>query len=91
MAELYIFSIGIILGCTLSYVFFKSGIKSNMDTVRLTYDINTVSEPLEPEEEKNMPDIDTSMDWDNYPYTNEYNDKDGVIIGYIDPENEEKN
>ena len=62
-----------------------------MEAMQLTYDINTVAEPLEPEQDKNMPDIDTSMDWDNYPYTNEYNDKDGTIIGFIDPDNDDKN
>ena len=91
MSELFIFSFGIILGCILSYVFFKSGIKSNMDAMKLTYDINTVAEPLEPEQDKNMPDMDTSMDWDNYPYTNEYNDKDSTIIGFIDPDTDDKN
>ena len=34
-----------------------------------------------------------NYDWNDYPYTNEYNDQDGQreIIGHIDPETDEKN
>ena len=96
MNEIIIFSVGIVLGNVISYIFFKVGIKSNIDAIN--YLGNTsYSEPIIPSKSDDYkPDTDTSLDWDGYPYTNEYNDADNTassleVIGYIDPETDDKN
>ena len=98
MTEVFIFSLGIIIGCSVSYIFFKTGINSNLETVKFL----TESEPTEDKKsslnDEYNPENDTSvqdssLDWDSYPYTNEYNDQESQhqVIGYIDPETDEKN
>tara|TARA_R100000773_G_C4217750_1_gene116242 strand:- start:1159 stop:1455 length:297 start_codon:yes stop_codon:yes gene_type:complete len=98
MTEIFIFSLGISIGCSVSYIFFKIGIKSNLDA----YNHFAIHEPAEDKKASKNDDYDpqmdtdlneTSMDWDSYPYTNEYNDQDSEhqIIGYIDPDTDEPN
>ena len=101
MVDVFIFSVGLVLGCTISYLFTKSGINIisehliNEDEV-IVKEVNKVSKKGDIE-----PETDTSLDWDSYPYTNHYNDESvntddtlidaSQIIGYIDPETDEKN
>ena len=98
MTEVFIFSLGIIIGCSISYIFFKTGIKSNLEAYD-SFNISDVeasknsSNSTDYDPETDMSVSDTSLDWNSYPYTNEYNDKDSQhqIIGYIDPDTDEKN
>jgi len=101
MVDVFIFSIGIVLGCTISYFFTKSGINIisslNDDTDMIGTEIEKVTKKASNNDDYDA--SDTALDWDNYPYTNQYNDDavnspldDGSqIIGYIDPETDEKN
>ena len=101
MVDVFIFSIGIVLGCTISYLFTKSGI--NIASEHLNDEDSIVMNEVTKVSKKGdiEPDIDTSLDWNAYPYTNHYNDdavnspNDNIdaskIIGYIDPETDEKN
>ena len=101
MTELFIFSIGIVLGCTLSYIFLKTGIKSNYDAFNFMHGIDIpdglkVADNDEYEPEKDTTATEPQLDWDGYPYTEEYeavnkDDNQGEIIGFIDPENDEPN
>ena len=98
MVDLIIFSVGIVLGCVISYVFIKSGIKFNSDAINNTLDVHTETDKKVSNNGDLDADNDTSMNWDSYPFTNHYNDvnsdisEDNVhIIGYIDPETDEKN
>ena len=98
MVDLIIFSVGIVIGCIISFVFTRYGISiispyNSNDTVYTAED-NKVSNSTDYE-----PTDDTALDWSSYPFTNHYNDNDSnttptdgmEIIGYIDPENDEPN
>ena len=101
MVDVFIFSIGIVLGCTISYVFTKSGINIisslNDDNDMIGEEVEKVTKKVSNNDDYDA--SDTALDWDNYPYTNQYNDdmvnpstEDGSqIIGYIDPDTDEKN
>ncbi|QDP57980.1 MAG: hypothetical protein Tp1124DCM412261_21 [Prokaryotic dsDNA virus sp.] len=94
MNEVFIFTIGITLGCVISYIFFKTGVNINMDAYNnFTYSTTTESDAVDDTDDINTTVDDTALDWDNYPYTNEYNDADNTseIIGFIDTENDEPN
>lgn len=98
MIDIFIFSIGIVLGCVISYLFFKTGVNTNIETYKFYNDTDTTKDNKQPETVEYDPETDTTiedanLDWDSYPYTNEYNDKDSQhqIIGYIDPDTDEPN
>ncbi len=98
MTEVFIFSLGIIIGCSVSYIFFKTGINSNFEAMKFVIDQELQEEEKPSNEGDYDPESDTSvtdnsLDWNSYPYTNEYNDQESQhqIIGYIDPETDEKN
>ena len=98
MTELFIFSLGLVIGCSLSYVFFKTGVKSNLETFNYFHSLESPEDKKLLNSNEYDPEMDTRLneqnyDWNDYPYTNEYNDQDGQreIIGHIDPETDEKN
>jgi hypothetical protein len=92
MNEVFIFTIGITLGCVISYIFFKTGVNINMDAYN-NFTYTTTTEPDITDDDDSIDTSDTSLDWDNYPYTNEYNDADNSteIIGFIDTDTDEPN
>lgn len=99
MTEVLILSIGIILGCTISYAFIKVGIKSNYDAFNYLHSIDPSDDGIPSGNDEYDPEKDTSasepqLDWDGYPYTEEYVSEDNSepqIIGYIDPDKDEPN
>ncbi len=94
MTDIFIFTLGIVLGCAISYVFFKTGIKSNIEAFSLGAEVIPKQPINVPENDEIQPENDTSMDWDGYPYTNDYNDAEAdkpIILGKIDPDTDEKN
>lgn len=104
MVDLIIFTVGIVLGCIISYVFTKSGITITSSVLNDNIEVYTEDDVKVSNNGDLDADNDTSMNWDSYPFTNHYNDVDNnvnndastsdsnvQIIGYIDPENDEPN
>mgnify|MGYP003661460125 CR=1 FL=1 len=92
MVELFIFSIGIVLGCAISFLFYRSGHNSSIESFKVSGNVNPEQSIKDSKTDQNSPELDTSMDWDGYPYTNDYNDAEQpIVIGQIDPDVDEKN